>query len=153
MKSKYALPKKTEIFKLSEESARDQVIDLLDYYDIDIEKAPDTVGEDGGMSPREALERALDQLTAYVRRGRVEIERDADNRIKVRQTLSKGEPLEFREVNAHAKLAMDRAKGKGYGRLYAMMGSLCGLGETAITKLPARDLAVVEILGTVFSNA
>ena len=153
--SKYALRKRPETYLISEEAARDQVIELLEFYDIDIEKLPGDSGEDGKISPREGFEAALDQLTEYVRRGVVEISGSDTGKLQVRQNLAAAdaEPLFYKEINAQAKLAMDRAKGKGYGRLYALAGYLCGLGDAAIIKLPARDLAVVEILGTVFSNA
>jgi hypothetical protein len=43
--------------------------------------------------------------------------------------------------------------GAGYSRIYAFMGALCGVGKAGIEKLPARDLGVVEVLGSVFLNA
>lgn len=152
MSSKYALRKKPD-FVISEEAATDQVVQLLEYYDIDIMAAPESAGEEGGLSPREALERALDQLTGYVRQGVLEISLDQNSKIAVKQTLTDGSAIDYREVNARAKLAMDRVKGKGYARIYAFMGSLGNLPPVAIEKLPPRDLAVVEVLGTVFSNA
>jgi hypothetical protein len=152
MSSKFALRKKPD-YIISEEAATDQVVALLEYYDIDVEKAPESAGDEGGLSPRDALERALEQLTDYARRGLVEISTGKESKITVKQTLTDGSEIEYREVNARAKLAMDRVKGKGYSRLYALMASLANLPPAAIEKLPPRDLAVVEVLGSVFSNA
>jgi hypothetical protein len=152
MASKYALRKAPD-FIISEESATDQVVTLLEYYDIDVEAASDVENEESGISPRVGMERALDQLAVYVRRGILEISADKDSKIKVCQTLAGGETINYKEVNARAKLAMDRVKGKGYTRVYAFMSSLASLPPGAIEKLPPRDLAVVEVLGTVFLNA
>lgn len=147
--SKYA--RRTEKkYILAEEAAFEQVMELLEYYDIDVEKMPE---EGEGISPKAAFERALDQLTEYFRTGQVELNRDKDGKLEVVHHLAGSETVTFREVNAKAKLAMDRVKGTGYSRIYAFMGSLCGLGSAAIEKMPPRDLAVVEVLGTVFSNA
>lgn len=143
--SRFALRKKPATL-LSEDVAMDQVLDLLEYYDIDIERLPE-----GGAN----LETSLKQLTDYVRRGSVEIGRDADQKIKVTLNLSDGKTaIEFAEIGARHKLAMDKVKGQeSYARIYALAGALSGLGAAAIEKLPARDLAIVEILGMVFLAA
>lgn len=151
--SKYSL-KTPKAYKLSEESATESVVQLLEYYDIDIDRAPDVPADGSPQSPREALERALDQLTDYVRLGAIEIVVVEENELTVVQHLTGGYEITYREVSAKAKLAMDRVKGGGnYARIYAMMASLASLPPAAIEKMAPRDLAVVEILGTVFSNA
>lgn len=150
--SKFSLNKDSKNYLISEEVATEQVIDLLTYYDIDIDLMPTKSTK--GENPQAAMERALNQLTNYVRQGLVEIGRNEDGKIIVKQNLSNGsDKVEYREVDAKAKLAMDNAESEGYGRIYAFMGSLASMPPAAIQKLPARDLAVVEILGTVFSNA
>jgi hypothetical protein len=132
---------------LSEESATAQVLDLLEYYDINVMRIP--------VEERGKVESALQQLVGYVRRGSVEVSRDKDQKISVTVNLSDGgTAIEFKEIGARHKLVMDRVKDGGtYSRIYALMGSLCGLGTGAIEKLQARDLAVVEILGMVFLAA
>ena len=147
--SPFALRKKAE-HVLSEESAQEQVLEFLEYYDIDVEKIPKD--ENGSNS----IERALKQLVEYIRRGSVEMGRDGDQKMKVTVMLSKGDTvIEFGELGAKHKLAMDRASktGGNYERIYALMASLAGLPTGAIEKLPARDLAMVEILGMVFLAA
>jgi hypothetical protein len=146
--SRYALKRK-EDFKLSEEVATDQVVELLGYYDIDVEKITDDAA-------RAMFERALDATRDYIRRGVLEVTRDANERIQIVQTLTAAgsTPLTYGELGARHKLAMDKVKsGENYHRIYALMGSLCGVGSAGIEKLPARDLSVVEVLGTVFLNA
>ena len=148
MASKYALRKKKELL-LSEESAREQILEMLEFYDIDVER--NEVEDAAGKS----VENTLDNLTTYVRQGVLSVGRNAaTGRLEVTHTLSGGEVLIYGEINAKAKLAMEKFDSKaGYSRTYAFMGSLCGLGKGAIEKLPAIDLGVVEVLGLVFMSA
>jgi len=146
--SKYALKKKKE-YLLSEESATEQIVELLTYYDIDVEKIGDN-NEAGAAS----LETILDNLNGYVRQGVLEVVRDKDSKLTVVHTLTSGDKVTYGEVSAKAKLAMDKFKqDETYRRIYGMMGSLSGLGSAVIEKMSAHDLSVVEALGTVFSNA
>lgn len=149
MASKYATRKATD-FQISEESATDQVVELLDYYDIDVDRL--TEGEDRAGS---ALEKALDHVRDGFRSGRLELVRDNTGKLTVVHHLKgAGEPLVYQEISAKAKLAMERFDpAAGYSRLYAFMGALCGIGKGAIEKLPPQDLALVEVLGTVFLTA
>lgn len=149
MSSKYGLVKAAAAYVLSKESAHEQVMDLLSYYDIDVERMAASNANAGAV-----LERSFDQLADFIRQGRVEVVRAADGRVTVKQHVTGTDPLVYGELGAKHKLAMDRCKeGENYQRMYNLMGSLCGLGSAAIEKLPARDLAVVEVLSTVFSNA
>lgn len=143
--SKYQIARAAAQYILSEESATEQVVALLTYYDIDVERLA------GGNDVAQAsLEKTLDQLTDYVRRGILEIGENGT----VTQTLGSGQTLEYVEIGAKHKLVMDKVpQGQQYAKMYALMGSLAGCGSTAIEKLPAKDLAVVEVLSTVFSNA
>lgn len=146
-KTKYGLRNKKP-FILSEESARDQLLDVLEYYDIDVER--NTTEE----SVSDQVEQMLDNLTNYIRQGVLEVGRTTDGKMTVRHNLSGGDSLTYGEINSKAKLAMEKFDPKaGYSRTYAFMGSLCGLGKGAIEKLPAIDLGVVEVLGTLFMSA
>ena len=133
-------------YKISVESAREQLDALYEYYEIDFDALPKDLGK--------AL-RATDlKLLKSVRLGRVEIGTDEKNIIKVVQNIRDGEPLIYREIDGKAKLAMgNKDENDSYGKAYALMGSLCGLGETAIIQLKSHDLSVVECLGTVFLQA
>lgn len=152
--SKYALRKKHEHF-LSEEAATEQVVDLLEYYDIDVEKIPEEIAGQDSINPREGVERALDAVRDYIRRGVLEVARDPKSgAVVVNHTLVSGAIITYGELTAKAKLAMDKATKTGnYSRIYALMGSLCGIGQAAVEKFSARDLSVAEVLGAVFSNA
>lgn len=141
--SKYA-PSKGPDYILSEEAAAEQIQQVIDYYDIDPSKLGDAA---------DSYEIALDALVDAIRRGVLEVTRGKDDKLEVKHNLKSGDVITYGEVNAKAKLAMDKfSRQENYRRLYAFMGSLCGLGSAGIEKLPARDLSLVELLGTVFSN-
>ena len=150
--SKYTSRKKTE-FLLSEEAATDQVVELLDYYNIDVDRL--TAGETkDDKASAAALEKALDHVRDAFRSGQLEVSRDAGGKLLVTQHITGGTTLVYVEVGAKHKLAMEKFDpAAGYSRIYAFMGALCGVGKTGIEKLPVRDLSVVEVLGSVFSNA
>jgi hypothetical protein len=133
-------------YKLGKEAAREQLNTLYEYYEIDFDELPEELGK--------AL-RATDlKLLKSVRLGRVEISLDENSAIKVVQNIRHGEPLIYKEIDGKAKVAMGGKDEKDhYGKAYALMGSLCGLGESAITQLKSHDLSVVECLGTVFLQA
>ena len=133
-------------YKISEEAAIEQIDVLFDYYEIDIAGLP--------KAQKQATEAARRKLIKAIRIGRVEVGLDADGIIAVKQNIRNGEPLIYREIDGKAKVAMSgKDDGDAYGRAYAMMGSLCGLGETAIISLKSHDLSVVECLGMVFLQA
>lgn len=144
--SKYGSRKKQD-YALSEEVATEQITMLLDYYDID----PSRITNEEQASQ---LERMLDHLRDLVRSGTVDITRDAKEKVIVTQTLTSGDVVTYGELTARAKLAMDKVpENERYRRIYALMGSLSGIGSAAIEKYPVKDLATVELLGAVFSNA
>ncbi len=133
-------------YKISEEAAHEQVDMLYAYYEIDVDDLPD--------AQKQATEAAGRKLLKAVRIGRLEIDMDDSDVIRIKQNIRNGEPLTYREIDGKAKVAMSRKDdGDAYGRAYALMGSLCGLGETAIVSLKSHDLAVVECLGMVFLQA
>ena len=133
-------------YKIGKEAAREQLDMLYDYYEIDFDELPKELGT--------ALKATDFKLLKSVRIGRVEISMDEQNVIKVVQNIRNGDPLIYREIDGQAKVAMGGKDEKDhYGKAYALMGSLCGLGETAIIKLKSHDLSVVECLGTVFLQA
>lgn len=150
---KYAIRKPQADYLLSEESATEQLVDLLTYYDIDVVRL--TAGD--SKEERQAasgLEKSLDSVVDAIRRGVLEVKRDDVGKLTVIQKLKGGSELTYAEVAAKHKLAMERFDANaGYSRIYAFMGALCGIGKTGIEKLPPQDLGIVEVLGTVFSNA
>lgn len=133
-------------YKLSEEAAQEQLDSLLDYYEIELEDLPE--------AQRQAVKASVRKLVKAIRIGRLEIDFDGNGAVVVRQNIRAGEPLTYREIDGKAKVAMgNKEANDSYGRAYALMGSLCGLGETAISQLKGPDLSLVETLGVVFLQA
>lgn len=131
--------------KLSKESAEKQVELFLDYYEIDIDNVPD-------KQQKSLIKNGMGRLVKAVRKGRLEIIVD-DGSIKVTQTLAKNpdKKIEYPVLRGTHKTSMgDKGAEDYYGRAYALMGSLSGLGESAIEKLEGVDLSLVEVLGMLF---
>lgn len=142
-----ALPKAAKAALLSEEAAMDQVMMFLSYYDIDVAR----ITEEQSL---QQSERTLDHLRSFIQEGRVEIRRGEGETLEVVHNLKGGSSVIYYEVNADAKLAMDKYPAEArYARVYALMGALCKLGSDAIKKFHVRDLAVVDILGSLFMSA
>lgn len=137
-------------YKISEQVAMEQLDGLMDYYDLDLNDIKNS-------AQRDAVESAYNRLVKAVRKGNLEFSPEAtkDKNIKIVQHLKKpiGESgtIEYRELDGKAKVAMkDKSDTDYYGRIYSLLGSLSGLGETAITGLKGSDLSVAECLGVLF---
>ena len=133
--------------KISPESAATQVDELLDYYDV---VADDREPKDAGV-----IRAMRAKLVRYYQRGRLDHIRDTKGHLVVRQHLV--EPpgtvpvFEYGGQMSAARVAMDAYESQAfYQRMYALMGSLSGLGETAIRALGNRDVAVMETVAQVF---
>jgi len=131
--------------KLSRESAEEQFNLFMDYYDID--------PEDWADSLQVPFQTAKNRLIRAITKGNLSIE--AGDPIRIVQILikPKGDTTElvYSEMSGRAKVAM---KGKDetdtFGKIYALVGSLTGLGETAITRLTGADMSIAESIGLLF---
>lgn len=129
---------------ISEESAMDEICKFLDYYDIDIASLEMT------ENTEIAGERILDSLIKYYRLGKLKNKED-EKGFQVIQTLKSGQEIIYSEITALKKRSMDKLETKEqYGKLHSLMGALCGLGLDGVDKLHATDLAVLEVLGSIF---
>lgn len=149
--SKYALERKPAEYLLSEEVAREQLMLLLTYYDIDLGRIP--TDDDKGAEALSMSERTFDAIVDYIRLGKLEMRRDAKEKVEVVHTLENGTAVIYGELGAPAKLAMDKCPPEAqYARRYALMGSLSSVGSEGIQKFKARDLAIAEVLGMLFMS-
>lgn len=132
-----------ERYILSKESAENELKKMMDYYEIDIKEIDD-------KDLKKAISQGYERLIKAVRLGRLKIKTESG--IQVIQTLrSNGTEITYREIDGKAKASMAGKDDKDYyGRAYALMGSLCGLGESAILALKGVDLSLVEVLGLIF---
>jgi hypothetical protein len=151
-KSKFAIRKKE--YLLSEEVARDQVMSFLEFYDIDVEKIEDKKQYDGMIS-------IFNKLVEFIRAGLIEFKKE-NGSIKIIQYIggqgtktSTGEieMITYGEISGKNKVECDGYGEKDtYSRMYALMGSLSGLGEAGIKLLKGLDLSVVECLSALYLN-
>ena len=130
-------------YLLSKKNAELELEKMLDYYEIDIDDIED-------KDLKKAIKAGYDRLVKAVRLGRLEIK--LDDGIKVIQKLRDGsEKLEYREIDGVAKTEMaGKQESDYYGKSYALMGSLSGVGEAGIKKLKSVDLSLAEVLGLIF---
>ena len=138
--------KKEDGYILSKEAAENVLESLFDFLEIDVDEIEDPKLKDMIKSSRGRLIKAI-------RKGRIEIKTDGGFRViqHLRFDEKKENSLVFKVPGAIAKKAMADKKPEDFnGRIYAMMGSACGLGEAAIDKLDPVDLSTVEVLGAIF---
>lgn len=131
-------------FKLSEESAETQIDIFCDYYDIDRNELPE--------SQAEAVDTSIKKISRAIRYGTVEISLNDDDDAVVTQIVQTKDGSETKIVygvlSGKNKKAM--SKQEDYGKIYSLLGSLSGLGETAISKLKGAHLSVAECIGMLF---
>jgi len=134
--------------KISEDSALEQIVEILNYYNIPLERLEDSEKSEA------AGESILDALIGFFRRGQLETRVNENGILNIIQTTQSGAKIEYQEVGSRQKKVMDKYGTENYKRLYAFLGSLSGLGSDGIELLKAggvqNDLACAEILGTLF---
>lgn len=129
-------------FKLSEESAEEQLNLFFEYYDIDISDYPE--------SQIDGINTSLSKLKKGIRKGRVEF-KEENGTMEVIQYINEETTLVYGELSGRTKLAMkNKSENDNYGRLFALLGSLSGAGEAAIAKLKGVNLSLAECIGLLF---
>ena len=124
---------------ISEDTARAQVMLLLEGYDID----PATKSDPA----EEALTDLLDKLAKYIRRGIIEI----DDKLNVTQHRKSGPDVIYKKLTGAAVRATDEAgDGKNYKKIFLLMSNMAGLPIEAFSQLPGDELSVVETLALIF---
>ena len=133
-------------YQLSEEVAEDQLISLLDFYEI---RESNFYTEDEKTVYQACLQRLVDAI----RKGRLTCNENGtcdqvlQDKRKVHYNVLKGKAkIQNRAVKNESEDAM-RTR-----RQYAIMGSLSGLGTNAIADFQAVDLGVVESLSFLLSS-
>jgi hypothetical protein len=135
-------------YKLSEESATAEFNRFMEYYEIDVSGASEGAPDDFV----EMIEPAVNRIIKAIRLGRLEIGDDGCTLVQtLRNPPGEATTITYGEVSGKAKVAM---KGKDindhFGRMYSMLGSMSGLGESAIMGLKSVDLSLAESLGVLF---
>jgi hypothetical protein len=130
-------------FKISEESSKAAVRELLDFYEIEI--------RDEDSEGVKAVENNLNILQGYYRRGMLENDRDETLGFCVIQHLKGNDKLTYRELKTKDFNVLEGFDDKhNISRCKAILGKLCGLGVDAIEKLDRRDYQAALALALVF---
>ena len=121
-------------YKLSEDAANDQLDLFFGYYDFDMDDIPE--------KQLEAVEASTKRIIKAIRKGKVEIVEGESLKIvqhvtvKNKEGVKEDSVLEYGEISGRSKLSMGKKSDTDFnGRIYALCGSLTGLGETGILKL------------------
>ena len=126
--------------KLSEEAARSEVQRLYDWYEVDL--------NDLGEEAADAAKIVEKQLVKGVRLGMIEFKEEDGFQI-VQHRKNGGDPLVYGELTGQAKMESNKKKDTDRnGQMYALLGSLSGLGEMAISTLKGPDLKRAEFIAT-----
>jgi hypothetical protein len=144
---RFSLVKDESKYKLSAEAAQAQVMQVIEYYRIDIDSQPD-------RKSQKAIEGVCDRLVTFYRMGLLENFKDgAVLRVKQHLTRPPGESTEllWDKMSAKAKLATDGFdQDDRYARAYALIACLTGLPPDAVKSLEGVDLGAAEDLGLLF---
>ncbi len=132
-----------EKYKMSEETARGQMQDFMDSYDID---QNDLVVDQGP----ESVETILNRLIRAIRTGQLEILSDGRARLNLVVEFGDVKALTFERLTGTAQ--REYAKDKNtFSAHMAQMGSLCNLPPSKLATLDPRDLSIVQRLSTLFT--
>jgi plasmid stabilization system protein ParE len=133
-------------FILSQEAAEAEIKKIFDYYEIDANEIED-------KDQKKFIIANYDRMIKAARLGRLEVK--TEKGIEVIQHLrGSDDTVIYKEIDGNAKVATaGKETTDMYGRIYAVQGSLTGLGETAIRKMKGVDLSLCEVLGAIFLSA
>jgi hypothetical protein len=135
---------KDENMKFSKESAREMFDKFLERFRIEIDDIEDN-------QVKSLIKSNMPRIIKAIRRGDL-VFSEVEGKYTITLNRVDGKTaLDFNVPGAVAKKAMgEKLTTDFYGRIYAMMGSACGMGESAIDKLDPVDLSIVEVLGSIF---
>jgi hypothetical protein len=132
-----------ENYKLSEESAKAALDEVLSYYEIE-----------WSDKRKEQVEPLLDTIIKGYQRGLLENKHDEDLGFTVIQHLKNGQTLTYRELKGKDRLVVEGFnETQIYSRTSALLGRLSGLGADAIIGLKGRDWRTAQALSLVFFEA
>lgn len=127
---------------ISRETAEGQLNLFLSHYRIDLNKGEDT---------KSLLNECAEKIIDAIMEGSVSIKTHQEGYPEITQKLRSGEVLVYRELRGQDRSAMGKVELSDiYGRIYAICGSLTGVGSGAIETIKSWDLIVLESIGFLF---
>ena len=132
-----------EKYKMSEETARGQMQDFMDSYEID---KNDLVVDQGP----ESIDTILNRLIRSIRTGQLEIIDGGCARLNLVVPFGNTTDLTFTRLTGTAQRAYADIKNT-FSAHMAQMGSLCNVPPSKLATLDPVDLSVVQRLSTLFT--
>lgn len=145
--SKYSLPEKTP--KISEETAHDQIMMLLERYDIDVDQME--------TEKAETMETTIDKVVGAIMKGQLEVKEEDDGEIIVVQYImhrsanSTVDKLVYGEMRNRDHIAME-SKGNEIKKMSSLLASMCKTNgaKSIIGQLRSSDATAAEYLSLLF---
>ena len=138
---KFSLPKNKDL-KIGEKAAHEALMSWLNYYDIDVDSIED-------KNTKQNTETVFNKIIRFIRSEKIHIK--VEDGVVVTQNLQSKQTLVYKGVTAENKISMDGYDEKDhYKRMYALLGSLSGVGKSAILDLQGQDMSAAECIGFVF---
>lgn len=135
-----------EKYTLTKEAAESEIQKIFDFYDIDLDELED-------KEAKKIIKGNYNRVIKAIRMKRLEVKNEKGLQI-IHHLRDHDETLTYYAPDANAKTAMDEyAPTALYRRIYALMGACSKLGEGAIMKLPANELSIVEVIGSIFLSS
>lgn len=129
---------------ISKEVATDHVNAFLNYYDL---SENDLKNKD----QKDMFNTCIDKIVKAITEGRMSIKENEKGYPEITQKLQSGELLVYGVLSGRSKVAMkDCEDSDMYGRIYALIGSLTGVGGSAIEEIKGKDLSLAESIGFLF---
>lgn len=130
---------------VSEDSATEQIGIMLDFYDIDPYFLPD--------EQKNIVEAYTRKLIKAIMKGRFEIT-EKDGKPVMTQHLESGTTIVYKTIKGSNREELAKVKeGNHYGRVYALLGAMSGIGKDAFSNLEGTDLLTAEAFGMLFLQA
>lgn len=134
-------------FPISSEIADEQMNVFLNGYEIDLTDIQSDTA-------RDSIESTIKKVKKAIRLGRCEIT-EADGTITIKQFVGGSQDedsmLKWSDKLGPAKIAIGKkGENDAYGKMFAMAGSLTGVGESAISKLRPVDQSLCECIVALF---
>lgn len=136
-------PKKEN--KISEESAREQLAELMAAYETDLDNA--------APEQEAAINQIMGRLLSAFMQGKLELSEDTESGLSIKQHITRKDgkdTITYRPLKGSDKVKLENAGNDPTARMHYLMGILSGYGQDAIGKLSAGDLRVTEALAGFF---
>lgn len=141
---------------LSQEVAEDQLMLLLDFYEIYEEEL-------GSEAEKDAVKTASNKVIIAIRKGLLTFKEDGtftqtlESKTRKKKSNEKPTTIEYGVLTGKAKTQNKHKKDESEDamrtrRLYSMMGSLANMGSEDMMELSATDLSVMECVGFLLST-